>query len=128
MNEIQFAEQEGRKFTGVYGPQGDDEKVSFLQELRDIRAICSGPWLVAGDFNLIYQAADKNNANLDTAMMASFRRFLNDMEVKEIPLLGRKYTWSNERQSRRPVLWLGWTEPFAVLIGMVYFRSQFCKA
>lgn len=99
MNEIQFAEQEGRKFTGVYGPQGDDEKVSFLQELRDIRAICSGPWLVAGDFNLIYQAADKNNANLDRAMIRSFRRFLDDMEVKEIPLLGRKYTWSNERQS-----------------------------
>jgi len=49
-------------------------------------------------FNLIYQAADKNNANLDRAMMGRFRRFLDDTEVKEIPLLGRKYTWSNERR------------------------------
>jgi len=54
---------------------------------------------LGGDFNLIYQAADKNNPNLDRAMMGRFRRFLNDNDLKEIPLLGRKYTWSNERRS-----------------------------
>ncbi|WVZ64360.1 LOW QUALITY PROTEIN: hypothetical protein U9M48_013890 [Paspalum notatum var. saurae] len=93
--------QEGQNwwFTGVYGPQLDSEKLLFLQELRDIRALCSGPWLVAGDFNLIYQAADKNNTNLDRAMMGRFRRLLDDLEIKEIPLFGRKYTWSNERSS-----------------------------
>lgn len=32
-------------------------------------------------------------------MMGRFRRFLDDVEAKEIPLLGRKYTWSNERTS-----------------------------
>jgi hypothetical protein len=32
-------------------------------------------------------------------MMGRFRRFLDEVEVKEIPLLGRKYTWSNERSS-----------------------------
>jgi hypothetical protein len=47
----------------------------FLQELRNIHSLCNGPWLVAGDFNLIYQAANKNNANLDRAMMGRFRRF-----------------------------------------------------
>lgn len=98
---VLFAEQDGRNwwFTGVYGPQGDDEKVLFLQELRNIHAQCNGPWLVAGDFTLIYQAADKNNTNLYRAMMGRFRCFLDDMEVKEIPLFGRKYTWSNERRS-----------------------------
>jgi len=98
---VWFSEQEGRNwwFTGVYGPQEDEEKVLFLQELRNIRGLCNGPWLLAGDFNLIYQAADKNNANLDRAMMGRFRRFLDDSEVKELPLLGRKYTWSNERMS-----------------------------
>jgi exonuclease III len=42
---VLFAEQEGRNWwlTGVYGPQGDDEKVLFLQELRNIRALCNGP-------------------------------------------------------------------------------------
>ncbi|XP_066333373.1 uncharacterized protein [Miscanthus floridulus] len=31
--------------------------------------------------------------------MGRFKRFLGDVEAKEIPLLGRKYTWSNERSS-----------------------------
>ncbi|CAN6381181.1 unnamed protein product [Urochloa humidicola] len=43
----------------VYGPQGDQDKVAFLQELRSRRATLVGPWLLRGDFNLIYQAADK---------------------------------------------------------------------
>lgn len=29
--------------------------------------------------------------------MGRFRRFLDDLELHEIPLLGRKFTWSNER-------------------------------
>jgi hypothetical protein len=41
-----------------------------LQELRDIQGQCTGAWLVAGDFNLIYKDEDKNNGNLNRAMMA----------------------------------------------------------
>lgn len=32
-------------------------------------------------------------------MMGRFRRFVNDGELKEVPLLGRRYTWSNEREA-----------------------------
>jgi len=56
----------------VYGPQGNEEKIQFLQELRAIRSACSGPWVVFGDFNLIYKDEDKNNANLNRAMMGHF--------------------------------------------------------
>uniref|UniRef100_A0A0A9DT92 Endonuclease/exonuclease/phosphatase domain-containing protein n=1 Tax=Arundo donax TaxID=35708 RepID=A0A0A9DT92_ARUDO len=62
-----------------------------------VRSLCAGPWLIAGDFNLIYRSEDKNNANLDRAMMGRFRHLLNDVELNEITLVGRKYTWSNER-------------------------------
>ena len=48
-----------------------------------------------GDFNLIYQAADKNNQKL--RMMTFFRQFLDDAKLQEIHLKGRHYTWSNER-------------------------------
>jgi exonuclease III len=47
------------------------------------------------DFNLIYREEDKNNKNLDRAMMGCFRRWINDLAVKEVPLHGRKFTWSN---------------------------------
>ena len=80
--------------TCVYGPQGNEEKINFLQELRFIRTHCHGPWMVAGDFNLIYKEEDKNNANLNRAMMGRFRRALDDLALKELPLIGRKFTWS----------------------------------
>jgi hypothetical protein len=48
---------------------------------------------------LIYEAEDKNNTNLNLSLMGRFRRFLGDSELKEILLLGRKYTWSNEREN-----------------------------
>jgi hypothetical protein len=55
--------------------------------------------MLAGDFNMIYCAEDKNNDNVNRALMGRFRRLVNDLELKEIPLLGRRYTWSNERAS-----------------------------
>lgn len=63
--------------------------------MRAVHAVCLGPRLVAGDFNLIYHAADKNN----TAMMGRFRRTLNQLQLKEIELIGQCFTWSNEREA-----------------------------
>lgn len=45
----------------VYGPSRDADKPAFLAELRELRGVRSGPWLLNGDFNLIYRAQDKNN-------------------------------------------------------------------
>jgi hypothetical protein len=74
----------------VYGPQGNHEKIQFLQSLREIRALCTGPWLVLEDFNLILREEEKNNNNLDRAMMGRFRKWANDLALNEIPLIGRK--------------------------------------
>ncbi|KAM3020904.1 hypothetical protein ACUV84_040901 [Puccinellia chinampoensis] len=83
--------------TIVYGPTEDAERPSFLEELREVRAICNGLWTVAGDFNLILNAEDKNNSRLNRRIMGRFRRLVSDLELTEAPLIGRKYTWSNER-------------------------------
>lgn len=83
--------------TSVYGLFRDEEKQTFLQELCDIRAHCPGPWLLVGDYNLIYAAEDKNNTNLNRRLMGKFCRFVDDLELKELHLHGRKFTWSNER-------------------------------
>jgi hypothetical protein len=83
----------------VYGLQGSEANIQFLQELREVRQACPGPWLIAGDFNLIYDEDDKNNQNLDRAMMGRFRRWINDLSLKEIPLHGRHYTWSNGKNN-----------------------------
>jgi hypothetical protein len=53
--------------------------------------------MVAEDFNLIYRDEDKNNTSYNRAMVGRFRRFINDLALKEIPLHGRKHTWSNNK-------------------------------
>lgn len=82
--------------TVVYGPQGDNEKLLFLQELRQIKQAVSDKWLVIGDFNMILSAEDKSNNNLNRRIMGAFRNMVNDLELKELQLKGRKFTWSND--------------------------------
>jgi hypothetical protein len=74
------------------------EKELFLNELTNRRALCHGPWAIAGDFNMILTAAEKNNSNLNRSVMARFRSFIQRHELNDTYLHGRLYTWSNERE------------------------------
>ena len=40
----------------VYGPTDHALKEGFLSELEGLAATYTGPWLIYGNFNLIYQA------------------------------------------------------------------------
>lgn len=100
--ELCFGEGQQWTLTSVYGPTDDALKPQFLDELCSIHNACAGPWSVAGDFNMIVDAADKNNYLINRWMMGRFRWMLNDLELKEASLVGRRYTWSNER--RMPTL------------------------
>lgn len=51
--------------TTCYGPSDDRRKDEFLAELQTIKPAGAIPWMIIGDFNLIYQAADKSNLNLN---------------------------------------------------------------
>jgi hypothetical protein len=75
--------------TCVYGLQGNNEKIAFLQELHDMRGNYNGPWVMARDFSLIYRDEYKNNSNYNRTMMGRFRRFIDDLALKKISLHGR---------------------------------------
>lgn len=82
--------------TVVYGRQLDAEKVEFLAELLQFRAMSPGPWFLCGDFNMIYRAQDKNNGRLDQRCMRRFRTFINQAQLEEINMVDRLYMWSSE--------------------------------
>jgi exonuclease III len=82
----------------VYGPQSREDKLSFLTELTERQSLCPGQWMVVGDFNMILFASEKNNENLDRFMMARFRCFVQELELKDLYMHGRLFTWSNERE------------------------------
>ncbi|XP_066333406.1 uncharacterized protein [Miscanthus floridulus] len=66
--------------------------------------------------------------------MGRFRCFLDDVEAKEIPMLGRKYIWSNERSSPtlvrldRAFCCVNWEDifPDAVLQSSASVVSDYC--
>ncbi|XP_073355066.1 uncharacterized protein [Aegilops tauschii subsp. strangulata] len=86
----------------VYGPQGDQEKLLFLNELRGLKYVVKPRWLILGDFNLITKAADKNNQNINNHLIGSFRSVLNHLQLKEMWLSVQKFTWSSAQEN--PVL------------------------
>jgi hypothetical protein len=83
--------------TMVNGPSEDAEESKFLDELLSITPSTPMQWLVLGHFNLIYEAWDKNNMNLNRQLMGQFQHTLDRWELFEFALQNRWYTWSNER-------------------------------
>jgi exonuclease III len=85
--------------TGVYCPKEDRDKLAFLEEIKGFRQIVKVEWLVVGDFNVIYKAKDKSNDRLNRLMMSNFRQTIDEAQLMEIDLRGRKFTWSNEQNN-----------------------------
>jgi hypothetical protein len=100
--QIESAEGSPWWFTGVYDPNLDNLKI--LQELHNVCAACAGPWVVGGDFKLIYRMEDKNSNNVHRAMMGCFRSFFNDLELRE----GEPWEENSPgRMKGKHLLWLG---------------------
>lgn len=81
--------------TGVYGPQGDAEKLLFISEIKSLKPQMLPSWTILGDFNLICRAADKNNDRINRRLMNTFKSALDDLELREIHLHGGKFTWTS---------------------------------
>jgi exonuclease III len=91
-----LAENKVWSIIGVYGPHSDADKISFLQEITDLRTQTLPAWLLLGDFNIILSAQEKNNAHLNLPMINRFRVAVDNLELE---LRGKKYTWCNDQQS-----------------------------
>ena len=56
-------------------------------------------WIIAGDFNFIRYPSDRNDGAGDTNNMMQFNEAISSLALVEIPLKGRKFTWSNMQQA-----------------------------
>jgi endonuclease/exonuclease/phosphatase family metal-dependent hydrolase len=85
------------RFSNVYAPCEHHAKAAFLEHLLTHEPDDGVPWLVAGDFNLTRDPADRNNDNFSAAEAELFNNAINDLGLIELPLRDRLYTWSNKR-------------------------------
>jgi endonuclease/exonuclease/phosphatase family metal-dependent hydrolase len=70
-------------------------------ELRWLQHCVCDKWLIVGDFNMILQAEDKSNTNLNRRLMGAFRQVVRDLSLKKLTPRGRKFTWSNNHTQTR---------------------------
>ena len=64
----------------------------------DLVRICGSeqlPILVGGDFNIIRRREEKNNDNFDGRWSFMFNTIIESLDLREIKLSGRKFTWAN---------------------------------
>ena len=83
----------------VYGPAQDEFKDSFLAELSSFCFKAKYPVLIGGDFNILRFSSDKNKKFHDNNFSSVFNLIINSYDLRELPLSGGKYTWSNNRKN-----------------------------
>jgi hypothetical protein len=71
----------------------------FIPSLISLLQHLAGPWAVTGDFNLILREEDKSNERIDQTNLWRFRRAVASLELQDLHLHGRSFTWSNEWES-----------------------------
>ena len=83
-------------FITVYGPTYEDQKESFLAEMR---VVCDNdtPQIIGGDFNMVRSHEDKNNGVIDQTCCDRFNSWIDDCGLIDMNLIGRKYTWTNNQ-------------------------------
>ncbi|RVW95287.1 Transposon TX1 uncharacterized 149 kDa protein [Vitis vinifera] len=81
-------------FTGVYGPILRRERESFWEELGAIKGLWNGPWCAAGDFNVILSPEERNRGGSLNSNMRRFLEIIEDLELKDVPLVGGPFTWN----------------------------------
>jgi endonuclease/exonuclease/phosphatase family metal-dependent hydrolase len=70
-----------------------------------------------GDFNLITKASDKNNLNINRRLIGKFRAARDFLELKDMRMDGRRFTWSNAQ-----------ADPVLTKIDHVFFSAEWDAA
>lgn len=82
----------------VYGPCTDEGKKEFTDYLKSITIPDNEEWIIMGDFNLYRTSENRNREGANIGDMFLFNSMISHMELTEIPLHGKRFTWSNMQQ------------------------------
>jgi hypothetical protein len=83
--------------SNVYGPCTSEGKRDFLLWIKDIDMHDDMDWLVVGDFNIMRYPSNRNRPGGDLQEMLLFNEAISAQGWVELPLQGRKFTWSNKQ-------------------------------
>jgi hypothetical protein len=81
--------------TNIYGPCSAIGKAEFTSWLYNYDASGYDLWMVVDDFNLIRSPENRNWPGGDTNEMLLFNDIIHHLDLIEVPLKDRAFTWSN---------------------------------
>ena len=85
-------------FTGVYGPNLDNERGFLWEELAGLISWWDAPWCIGGDFNVVRFPSEKSGMAVFSPAMNDFSDFISELGLLDLPLEGGLFTWSNNRE------------------------------
>ncbi|GKV47542.1 hypothetical protein SLEP1_g54439 [Rubroshorea leprosula] len=102
---------EGDNFIGVFGVWGEEETPVFIlniyspcqltrkralwEELYNLIKSKKGCWCLTGDYNSVRRVEERAGCKELSREMKEFDEFIRRIELIDLPLLGRKFTWYN---------------------------------
>ncbi|XP_073265516.1 uncharacterized protein [Populus alba] len=78
----------------VYAPNDGSLKKELWEYLANFKTSISKPWCLAGDFNETLFPSDRKRRSRISSAMISFKNCIDCCELIELPLNGKKFTWS----------------------------------
>ena len=85
----------------VYAPNDGLLKKEVWNYLASFKNSVSKPWCLAGDFNETLSPSDRKGSSRISSSMISFKKCIDSCDLVELPLNGKKFTWSRGNAASR---------------------------
>lgn len=86
----------------IYSPCSMEGKGKLWDNLRmSKKGFGNEVWILAGDFNAVLKVNERKgfSSHVNRAEIEEFQSFVKDMNLTDLPLLGRRFTWFNSNGS-----------------------------
>ncbi|XP_041001721.1 uncharacterized protein LOC121247439 [Juglans microcarpa x Juglans regia] len=84
-------------FAGSYGPNVDRDRRRLWEELAGLYSLWDVPWCMGGDYNITHFPSERSGHYRNSVAMEDFSKFIFELDLMDLPLVGGEYTWSNGR-------------------------------
>ncbi|XP_028071217.1 uncharacterized protein LOC114273615 [Camellia sinensis] len=100
----------------VHAPNEVYERSRFWNMLYGLRSSFCNPWCLAGDFNEIQNLGEIRGCSRRDRGIKEFNLFIENIELLDLPMLGRQFTWCNSNEGER------WSRIDRVLMSMEWLE------
>ncbi|XP_028106717.1 uncharacterized protein LOC114305789 [Camellia sinensis] len=85
----------------MHAPNEVNERHKFWSVLHRLKPVFSDPWCLAGYFNEIRNIGERKGCSRRDKGIKEFNQFIENLEVVDLPMMGRQFTWCNASEGER---------------------------